>query len=90
VIAARRFGFEANNAYSKAWKYARLSRHRISFVALCVEMDTDQERGHAGEGWIRVPRSPSSCFIFEAQTVADQKLRTQGDHQRVPHWRASI
>jgi hypothetical protein len=46
-IGARHCGFDANNAYSKAQKSARLSRHRISFVALCVELDTDQERAAA-------------------------------------------
>jgi hypothetical protein len=31
----------------KAQKSVRLSRHRISFVALCVELDTDEEAATA-------------------------------------------
>jgi hypothetical protein len=47
AIGARRLGFETNGAHSKALKSVRLSRHRISFVALCVELDTDEKAATA-------------------------------------------
>jgi len=52
------------NAYSKAQKSVRLSRHRISFVALCVELDTDQERSHGCAAWIRVLRYTLGLLHF--------------------------
>ena len=46
---------------------------RIRFVALCVGLDTGKSAGRrswsrSGPGTVR-----AGCYIFEAQTVADQK-----------------
>jgi hypothetical protein len=64
ATALGRDAFEANSAYSKAQKSVRLSRHRISFVALCVELDTDEEAAAAAMvGFAFFARAQAASFL---------------------------
>jgi hypothetical protein len=63
-IGARRRGFQANSPLSGHSNPSGLSRLRISFVALCVELDTDEDRRNRRAGKIELYGCPRAASFL--------------------------
>ena len=77
-VARPMCGFGANEVRCTACQCAgSVSRPSIRFVALCVGLDTDAKTHQPSADGACIGEFPVRCYIFEAQTVADQKHRAR-------------